>query len=540
MEYELNIKEAARGAAAALTQVAQSFDRTGRQITVSMAAARKAMEKEQLLLRLHFGKLKVAITDAVAPVAAVFLPALDRAVLGLTRFVRAVGQVLAALFAGSEGTAALTKDTDDAADAQTKLAKAATSAGKAVRRSLAGFDQIQRLDAPTGSGGSITTETERPGVQTLSPQLQAVVEQVNALLAPIRAIDLTPLTQSLGLLGQAFANLGGILTQALEWAWFNLLVPLSKWTVEEAAPATVGLLTQALNLLSAALEPVLSGIGLLMPYLEPVIGFIGETVILTLEALSRQFSTVAQVFREKGEGIRQVFVNIGQIVGAVWAAISPVLQTLQQVWGHVMEFMGTSAATTVAAVVEVLEGLTAFVSGVLTGDWRKAWEGVKGVFTGFANGIIGLLNGLIRGIVSGMNSVSRALNQLRFEIPNWSLFGSLAGKRFGLNLPTISAPQIPLLAKGAVLPANQPFLAVVGDQRHGTNVEAPLSTIQEAVAMTMEDMNAGNLAGHQATVTVLQQILTAVLGIEIGDRVIGQAAERYTAQQNMIKGVRYG
>ena len=46
----------------------------------------------------------------------------------------------------------------------------------------------------------------------------------------------------------------------------------------------------------------------------------------------------------------------------------------------------------------------------------------------------------------------------------------------------VSAPQIPYLAQGAVLPANRPFLAVVGDQKHGTNIEAPLDTIKQALA----------------------------------------------------------
>ena len=47
------------------------------------------------------------------------------------------------------------------------------------------------------------------------------------------------------------------------------------------------------------------------------------------------------------------------------------------------------------------------------------------------------------------------------------------------------APQIPYLAQGAVIPANREFLAVLGDQKHGTNVEAPLETIKQALAEVM-------------------------------------------------------
>ena len=80
-------------------------------------------------------------------------------------------------------------------------------------------------------------------------------------------------------------------------------------------------------------------------------------------------------------------------------------------------------------------------------------------------------------------------------------------------------------------------MAVLGDQRHGTNIEAPLSTIQQAVALAMEDQIASNTAGHEATVAVLREILQTVMGISLGDEVIGAAAERYSRRMAMMKGV---
>ena len=88
-----------------------------------------------------------------------------------------------------------------------------------------------------------------------------------------------------------------------------------------------------------------------------------------------------------------------------------------------------------------------------------------------------------------------------------------------------------------MLPANRPFLAMVGDQRHGTNIEAPLSTITDAVRLAMSDMAAGNMAGHEATVGVLQEILQAVLWIHIGDEAIAAAADRYRTKMALVKGV---
>lgn len=86
---------------------------------------------------------------------------------------------------------------------------------------------------------------------------------------------------------------------------------------------------------------------------------------------------------------------------------------------------------------------------------------------------------MIRGVASGINTVIRALNRLSFDIPSWvPVFG---GKRFGFNIGTISAPQIPYLASGAVIPPNKEFLAVLGDQKQGNNIEAPESLIRRIV-----------------------------------------------------------
>lgn len=140
-------------------------------------------------------------------------------------------------------------------------------------------------------------------------------------------------------------------------------------------------------------------------------------------------------------------------------------------------------------IVTVLRGIIEFITGVFSGDWKKAWEGIKKVFKGIwdtlvaivktpINVIIGLINGLIDGVCSGINTVIKALNNLSFDVPDW--VPVLGGKKFGFDLKTIKAPKIPKLATGAVIPPNREFLAVLGDQKRGTNIEAPLDTIVEA------------------------------------------------------------
>ena len=100
----------------------------------------------------------------------------------------------------------------------------------------------------------------------------------------------------------------------------------------------------------------------------------------------------------------------------------------------------------------------------------------------------------------------------------------------------IPVPKIPHLAQGAVLPANKPFLAVVGDQRHGTNVEAPLSTIQEAVALVMAGQTDALMQGLSALIQEQQMTRETIAAIRVGDTVIGQAAQRYEQRLSRMRG----
>ena len=154
------------------------------------------------------------------------------------------------------------------------------------------------------------------------------------------------------------------------------------------------------------------------------------------------------------------------------------------------------------------------------------WNGISSTIKNAVNGIIGFINRMISAVVTGINTVINALNGLSFDLPD--IFG---GGHVGFNISTLTAPQIPYLAQGAVIPANREFLAVLGDQSHGTNVEAPLDTIKQAVAEVMEDLQAGQMAGFEAVVAVLREILSAVYGIELTDEDVGRAVQRWQRKQ---------
>lgn len=160
--------------------------------------------------------------------------------------------------------------------------------------------------------------------------------------------------------------------------------------------------------------------------------------------------------------------------------------------------------------------------------------------------ITNLFNNVVEAVVSGLNSLLDAIANVR------STFNSLVSSISSSSLSSVisssstaatsaatmyaPAPEIPQLARGAVIPPNHKFMAVLGDQKHGTNVEAPLTTIQEAVALVMDDVVQSNLAGFEGVVAVLREILEAILGIEIGDQVLYEAVNRYKSKMAVVRG----
>lgn len=138
------------------------------------------------------------------------------------------------------------------------------------------------------------------------------------------------------------------------------------------------------------------------------------------------------------------------------------------------------------------------------------------------NGIIGFINGMIRGITNGINAVINLLNKFSVDIPDW--VPGFGGRHFGFNLRTLSAPQIPTLARGGVL--KEPTLAMLGEYSNANNnpeIATPQNLLQD-----MFDSNNAQLVSSFAQMT--QQIISAIEGVDmevsIGDETIARSAAR--------------
>lgn len=167
-----------------------------------------------------------------------------------------------------------------------------------------------------------------------------------------------------------------------------------------------------------------------------------------------------------------------------------IIEFVKGLFNGLLTFVSSVMGGTLEAVKQILNGIITFISGVFSGDWEKAWGGIKNIFKGIVNGIISIFEGMINLIVRGLNWFIRQLNKISFDIPEW--VPVIGGKRFGFNIPMIGEAQLPRLAQGAVIPPNREFLAVLGDQKQGTNIETPLSTMVEAFKQALAESGGGS------------------------------------------------
>ena len=152
------------------------------------------------------------------------------------------------------------------------------------------------------------------------------------------------------------------------------------------------------------------------------------------------------------------------------------------------------------------------IAPIFTAEWWKnlGKDVMNGLIDGFeagVNGIIGMFEKMINWVVKGLNKIS-------FDVPDW--VPGIGGKTFGFNIPEVKFDRvsIPRLAKGAVIPPNKQFLAVLGDQKQGTNIEAPLQTIVDAFNIALAQ-NGGTVSGNT-------EVILEIDGREFGRAVVEQ------------------
>ena len=229
------------------------------------------------------------------------------------------------------------------------------------------------------------------------------------------------------------------------------------------------------------------------------------------------------------ETIKETWDLIANLIGEIVQIIAPVVENILQMVAQLVD----DIAGYVGGCMDVLKGIIEFITGVFSGDWEKAWNGIKDIFKGIwemmvnlvkapVNLIIGVINGMISGVVAGINLVVRAINSIKVDIPDWVPL--IGGKHIGFHLSEVTAPQIPTLAKGGVI--TSPTLAMVGEYA-GADNNPEIVTPQHILKETIDASNGEVVSAlYQMAQLVIAAINDVDMNVSIGDDVIAQSAKR--------------
>lgn len=206
------------------------------------------------------------------------------------------------------------------------------------------------------------------------------------------------------------------------------------------------------------------------------------------------------------------------VCGKIGLDISGIIQIAKNYVTNLFAILKDAASGSVDAIVRVWQGIIEFISGTFSQDWEMAWTGIKDILAGVLNGIITLFEKAANLCMNNINSILDLMQELTsFKLPDW-----LGGFEFkGINIPRLDKIKLPRLATGAVIPPNREFLAVLGDQKQGNNIEAPAAAIEAAVARGMAQYGGGNQ--------------TAIL--KIGEQELGRIIFKLNKDQTQRVGV---
>lgn len=200
-------------------------------------------------------------------------------------------------------------------------------------------------------------------------------------------------------------------------------------------------------------------------------------------------------------GTTKVWNGIKSSLSSVWngvkntasSAFNGIKNTVSNAWENVKNMSSNvwnGIKNTVVNVLKAIGSTASSVGSTISTALSNGFEKAKNLIKKPINGVIGLLNAMVSGLIAGVNLAIGVLNRIKVDIPSWiPVYG---GKTFGFNLPKLSAPKIPYLATGAVIPPNAPFMAVLGDQKQGTNIETPEKLLRSIIREELGGRNNTN------------------------------------------------
>lgn len=505
------------------------------------------------------GRLKGALLTLAQPLLSVIVPAFTALVNILTKVISVIANIVSMLFGTTaKKSEAAAKGLYKEADAIGSVG----SAAKEAKGNLASFDEINTISTSSSGGGAAAALADRLSPvfeQFTTDEYKAKIDELTAylsgaLLALGAILCFSGANIPLGIALMAAGAIGLVtlikenwnaMSDRLRAALTNVLSVLGLFALAIGAilclsganiPLGIGLMLAGAAMLGTAvalnwnavndktkntLSALMMALGMTLLAIGAVLCFSGANLPLGIGLMIAGAASIAasvamnwNTAPEKTKAaIKSLMGSIGVSLIAIGAVLcfsganlplgigmmiaggaaiaaasdldwSALLTKLKEMWQNIKQWWNTSVSKFFTADYWKALGRR-IIDGLLSG-LKSAWEAVK---TWVANAV----SWFGKKFVEAQNSIAKS-NSGRS-----GGFGTRSGG-FGRpsRAPSISRVSAPALARGAVIPPNKEFLAVLGDQKSGTNIETPLATMVDAFKQAMAESGGG------ATTVVIQ------------------------------------
>lgn len=401
-------------------------------------------------------QIKANLMTAFAPIYNACLPAINSLMNALSTITGTIAKFVASLFGTSLKDA--TKQAKGLSSALDKTAKS----GEKASGSLASFDKLEVIgndNSDSGLGGGTQgSGIDYSGEIEYSQKLLDFLNKIKDFVVENKELVIGFL---LGIAGALLAIKLGC--DALKATGIGLVIAGIVMLVQDVINFIKDPSWEGFIKILTDIALIIGGIMLLLgnPW-----GLLVAGIALVVRAVVQNWDKIMEILGSVGDWI---YDNV----------IKPVINFFVGLWDGLVN--GASMAW--EGIKNIFSSVAEFFEKIFT----KAWEGVKKVFSTGGKIFSGITEGILKGFKAIVNTIITGINKvvaIPFDGINWALNKIKNVNILGIEpfswIPTISVPQLPKLASGTVIPPRQEFAAILGDQRHGTNIEAPLETIKQA------------------------------------------------------------
>lgn len=219
----------------------------------------------------------------------------------------------------------------------------------------------------------------------------------------------------------------------------------SSWKKIKAAVAPVGKsLMQTFSSIAASLAPVIKVIGktfgqaikAMANAITPIIQTVGPALAKIFRVIGNVVKMLAPIFSKVMAGAVKILSKVFNALGVVVRKLQPVFKAVFNAVGRVIKTVASVIGSVIKGIMKTFGGIIDFITGVFTGNWSKAWNGVKSIFKGIWDTFVGIVKAPLNLIIDAINWVIDGLNKISIDVPDW--VPGIGGKTFGINISHIS------------------------------------------------------------------------------------------------------